>query len=75
MLIADDVRNIGQTLKQCADLVHRARGTLVDTSQIVDRCEAEVTLPVPNSALVKDTVPPNPTSWPLCAAETPITWF
>jgi orotate phosphoribosyltransferase len=77
VLIADDVRNTGQTVRRCADLVHLAGGTLVGTVQIVDRCEAEVTLPVPNFALVEYQAPPNhpSTSCPLCAAGTPITRF
>jgi orotate phosphoribosyltransferase len=77
VLIADDVRNTGQTFKRCADLVHLAGGTVVGTAEIVDRCEAEVTLTVPNIALVEYQAPPNypSTSCPLCAAGTPITRF
>ncbi|MGE3277410.1 MAG: orotate phosphoribosyltransferase [Vicinamibacterales bacterium] len=77
VLIADDVRNTGQTLKQCADAVVQAGGTVVGTVQIVDRLEAEVTLDVPNVALVDYTAPPNypATSCPLCAAGVPVTTF
>ena len=77
VLIADDVRNTGQTFRKCADLVHLAGGTVVGTVQIVDRCEAEVTLDVPNIALVDYKAPPNypSVSCPLCAAGTPITRF
>ena len=77
VLIADDVRNTGQTFRKCADLVHLAGGTVVGTVQIVDRCEAEVTLDVPNIALVDYKAPPNypSASCPLCAAGTPITRF
>jgi orotate phosphoribosyltransferase len=77
VLIADDVRNTGQTFKECADLVRAAGGTLVGTVAIVDRMEAEVTLDVPNVALVEYTAPPNhpaPTC-PLCASGVPITAF
>jgi hypothetical protein len=45
--------------------------------QIVDRCEASVTVDVPNVALVEYTAPPNhpAASCPLCAAKVPITTF
>jgi orotate phosphoribosyltransferase len=77
VLVADDVRNTGQTLKHCADLVTHAGGTVVGTVEIVDRLEAEVTLDVPNVALLEYTAPPNypATSCPLCAAGVPITAF
>lgn len=77
VLLADDVRNTGQTLKQCADLVERAGGTLVGTAVIVDRLEAVVTLAVPDIVLVKYKAPPNYTaqSCPLCAAGEPIASF
>jgi adenine/guanine phosphoribosyltransferase-like PRPP-binding protein len=76
-LIADDVRNTGQTFERGADLVNLAGGTLVGAAQMVDRCEAEVTLPVPNIALMEYTVPPNDpsTTFPPCAAATAITRF
>lgn len=77
VLVADDVRNTGLTLQRCAELVIDAGGTVVGTVQIVDRLEAEVTLDVPNVALVEYTAPPNypATSCPLCAAGVPITAF
>ncbi|MGE0041835.1 MAG: phosphoribosyltransferase family protein [Vicinamibacterales bacterium] len=77
VLVADDVRNTGQTLQHCADLVTRAGGVVVGTVQIVDRLEAEVTLDVPNVALVEYTAPPNypAAGCPLCAAGVPITAF
>ena len=77
VLIVDDVRNTGTTLKRCADLVKAAGGTLVGTMQIIDRCEACVSLDVPNVSLVEYKAPPNypAASCPMCAANAPITTF
>jgi len=77
VLVADDVRNTGQTLKRCAELVEQAGGTVVATLQIVDRSEAEVTLQVPNIALIEYKAPPNFTAadCPLCRAGVPVTRF
>ncbi len=77
VLIVDDVRNTGTTLKQCADAVKAAGGTVIGTMQIIDRCEACVSLDVPNVSLVEYTAPPNfpAASCPMCAAHVPITAF
>lgn len=77
VLIVDDVRNTGTTLKRCADLVVGAGGTVIGTVQIVDRCEAVVTLEVPNVALIEYKAPPNypAESCPMCAAKVPMTSF
>jgi orotate phosphoribosyltransferase len=77
VLIADDVRNTGQTFKECADLARAAGGTVIGTVEIVDRLEAVVTLDVRNVALVEYTAPPNyaAASCPLCASGTAITAF
>jgi orotate phosphoribosyltransferase len=77
VLIVDDVRNTGTTFRKCADLVAAAGGIVIGTMQIVDRCEACVTVDVPNVALVEYMSPPNYTaaSCPMCAAKTPITSF
>ena len=77
VLIVDDVRNTGTTLKQCADLVSAAGGTVIGTMQIIDRCEATVSLDVPNVSLVEYKAPPNypVAQCPLCAANVPITAF
>jgi hypothetical protein len=47
------------------------------TVQIIDRCEAGVTLDVPNVSLVEYKAPPNfpAASCPMCAAHVPITAF
>lgn len=77
VLLVDDVRNTGQTFKQCADLVAAAGGTVVCTAQIVDRGEAVVTLDVPNVALVDYPAPENhaAASCPLCRDGVPIAHF
>jgi orotate phosphoribosyltransferase len=77
VLIVDDVRNTGTTFKRCADLVHASWGTVIGTMQIIDRCEACVSLDVPNVSLVEYKAPPNfpAASCPMCAANVPITSF
>ena len=63
--------------KQCADLVACAGGTVIGTMQIIDRCEACVSLDVPNVSLVEYQAPPNypAASCPMCAAGVPVTAF
>ena len=77
VLIVDDVRNTGTTFKRCADLVAAAGGTVIGTMQIIDRCEACVSLAVPNVALVEYKAPPNYAagSCPMCAEGVPVTAF
>ncbi len=41
VLLADDVRNTGQTLARCAALVQEAGGSLLATIEIYDRLEAD----------------------------------
>ena len=77
VLLADDVRNTGQTLARCAALVKDAGGTVLATMQIYDRLEAMTDLGVPNFALAEYKAPDNfkAAACPLCAAKTPITRF
>ena len=77
VLIVDDVRNTGTTFKRCADLVTAAGGRVIATMQILDRCEACVSLDVPNVSLVEYKAPPNyaAASCPMCVADVPITTF
>ncbi len=77
VLIVDDVRNTGTTFKRCSDLVVAAGGSVIGTMQIIDRCEACVSLEAPNVALVEYKAPPNypAASCPMCAANVPITTF
>jgi orotate phosphoribosyltransferase len=77
VLLADDVRNTGQTFARCAALVQEAGGILVATAEICDRCEAIADLAVPNIALVEYRAPENFTAeeCPMCKAGVPITRF
>jgi orotate phosphoribosyltransferase len=77
VLLADDVRNTGETFAKCAALVREAGGTLVATAQIYDRSEAIVDLHVPNIALAEYKAPENfeAADCPLCKSNIPITRF
>ena len=77
VLLADDVRNTGQTFARCAALVKEAGGTVIGTVEICDRCEATVDIGVPNFALAEYRAPENYTAaeCPLCTAGVPITRF
>jgi orotate phosphoribosyltransferase len=77
VLLVDDVRNTGQTLARCADLVRKAGGSVVATAQIYDRMEAVADAGVPNVALAEYKAPENleASSCPLCRDGVPITAF
>jgi orotate phosphoribosyltransferase len=77
VLLADDVRNTGETFGRCAALVQDAGGTVVATVEIYDRCEAITDLGVPNISLAEYRAPENysAAACPLCKAGTPITRF
>jgi orotate phosphoribosyltransferase len=77
VLLADDIRNTGETFAKCAALVREAGGTLVATVEIYDRCEAIVDLKVPNIALAEYRAPENykAAECPMCKAGVPITRF
>jgi orotate phosphoribosyltransferase len=77
VLLADDVRNTGQTFARCAALVKEAGGTVVAAVEIYDRCEANVDLGVPNISLAEYRAPENykADDCPLCAQKVPITRF
>src|SRR2546430_494447 len=53
VMLADDVRNTGQTFARCAALVREAGGTVLATVEIYDRLEAIADLGVPNIALAE----------------------
>jgi len=77
VLLADDVRNTGQTFERCAALVQEAGGTVIGTVEIYDRMEALVDLGVPNIALAEYRAPDNvpAADCPLCRAGRPVTAF
>jgi orotate phosphoribosyltransferase len=77
VLLADDVRNTGETFAKCAALVKQSGGTLVATVEICDRMEAIVDVGVPNIPLAELKAPENyrADDCPLCKAGKPITRF
>ena len=77
VLIVDDVRNTGQTLRRCADLVRESGGTVIATAVIYDRLEAVVDADVRNYALAEYKAPANhpAASCPLCQQGVPVTRF
>ena len=76
-LVVDDVRNTGQTLARCVELVRAAGGTVLATAEIYDRMESMVETGVPNVALSEYKAPDNypANACPLCKAGTPVTTF
>jgi orotate phosphoribosyltransferase len=77
VLLADDVRNTGQTFAQCATLIEAAGGVVIATAEIVDRMEATMVLDAPNIALVQYKAPENfpDTDCPLCRSGVPVSVF
>jgi orotate phosphoribosyltransferase len=77
VLLADDVRNTGQTFRQCARVVEEHGGQVIGTVELVDRLETETQLDVPNIALAEYRAPVNypALECPLCKAGKPITSF
>jgi orotate phosphoribosyltransferase len=77
VLIADDVRNTGQMVARCADLVREAGGTVVAVVCICDRLEAIADPGVPVFPLVEYPAPPNypVADCPLCKAGRAISRF
>lgn len=77
VLLADDVRNTGETFARCAALVRAAGATVLATVEIYDRGESVVDLGVPNIALAEFKAPDNyrVEQCPLCRAGVPITRF
>jgi orotate phosphoribosyltransferase len=77
VLLADDVRNTGQTLARCAELVKAAGGSVIASVEIYDRLEAVADSATPNFALAEYRAPANfqASACPLCASKVPITRF
>lgn len=77
VLLADDVRNTGETFARCAGLVREAGGTVLATVEIYDRQESVVDVGVPNIALAEYKAPENfkASECPMCKAGEPITRF
>jgi len=77
VLLADDVRNTGETFARCAALVQASGGSVVATVEICDRCAAIVDLGVPNVSLAEFRASENfkAETCSLCKAGVPITRF
>jgi orotate phosphoribosyltransferase len=77
VLLADDIRNTGETFARCAALVRQAGGSVLGTVEIYDRLESIVDIGAPNFALAEYKAPENfaAAACPLCAANVPITRF
>jgi orotate phosphoribosyltransferase len=77
VLLADDVRNTGETFARAAALARDAGATVLATAEIYDRMEAIKDLGVPNISLAEYKAPENynVAECPLCKDGTPITRF
>ncbi|MCC7417596.1 MAG: hypothetical protein IT176_10685 [Acidobacteria bacterium] len=77
VLLADDVRNTGETFARCAALVREAGGTVAATAEIYDRGETLADLGVPNIALAEYRAEGTfkARECPMCREGRPITRF
>jgi orotate phosphoribosyltransferase len=77
VLLADDVRNTGETFARAKAAIEEAGGTVIATVEICDRLEAVVDVGVPNFALTEYRAPDNyPVgNCPLCQSGVPVTKF
>ena len=77
VLLADDVRNTGKTLRRCAQLITDAGGDVIGSVAIHDRLESVVELGVPHVALAAYKAPANcpADECTMCGAGMPITTF
>ena len=77
VLLADDVRNTGETFARAAALAREAGATVLATAEIYDRLEAIRDLGVPNISLAEYRAPANykVAECPLCKDGVPITRF
>jgi orotate phosphoribosyltransferase len=77
VLLADDVRNTGETFARAKAAIEEAGGTVIATAEICDRLEAMVDVGVPNFSLTEYKAPDNHPAkdCPLCRSGAPITSF
>src|SRR5947207_15024011 len=77
VLLADDVRNTGETFARAARLAREAGATVLATAEIYDRLEAFNDIGVPNISLAEYKAPENHKAGecPLCKDGVPITRF
>jgi orotate phosphoribosyltransferase len=77
VLIVDDVRNTGETLARCANIVRSAGGHVIATAELYDRMEATVDAGAPNFSLAEYKATENypAAACPMCKSAVPITTF
>ena len=77
VLLADDVRNTGQTFARAKAAIEEAGGTVIATAEICDRLEAIADAGVPNFALTEYKAPENyaANACPMCQSGEEITAF
>jgi orotate phosphoribosyltransferase len=77
VLLADDVRNTGETFARAKAAIEEAGGTVIATAEICDRLEAIVDVGVPNFALTEYKAPENypAKDCPMCKSGEAITTF
>jgi orotate phosphoribosyltransferase len=77
VLLADDVRNTGETFLRAKNEIEAAGGEVIATVELYDRLEAIVDCGVPNFALAGYKAPENypVAECPMCRAGEPITAF
>jgi len=77
VLLADDMRNTGETFARAKAAIEEAGGSVIGTVQICDRLEAIVDVGVPNFALTEYRAPENHpvANCPLCQSGVPVTRF
>ena len=77
VLLADDVRNTGETFARGKASIESSGGTVIATVEICDRLESVVDVGVPNFALAEYPAPENypVANCPLCKAGVAVTAF
>jgi orotate phosphoribosyltransferase len=77
VLLADDVRNTGETFAKAKAAIDAAGGTVLATVEICDRLESVIDIGVPNIALVDYRAPENypVANCPMCKSGQPVTTF
>jgi len=77
VLLADDVRNTGETFARGKAAIEAEGGKVIATAEICDRLEAVVEVGVPNFALAEYPAPENypVATCPLCKAGVAVTTF
>ena len=77
VLLADDVRNTGETFARAKAAIEAAGGQVIATAEICDRLEAVVDVGLPNFTLAEYPAPENfpAAECPLCKAGVSVTAF